>query len=502
MKSIVRCSVFLLLACSAALSQAPAASGFRALHVDAGKVTGEIHSFQGMNGMPAPIMAGLPGLAQQFKELRVSMVRTHDVMGPIDIDAKFEFTNKNLADLIPDPVQRAGVVKAGNASIIFPDENADPEKPASYNFGPTDKMLAAVHASGAEVYYRIGRSWGANTNPPADFDKYARVVKHIAMHYNQGWDNGFHYNVRYWEFWNEPGDVFWTGTPEQFYSLYAKTALALKSVDPTLKVGGDATWNPSGDGGYRESFLDYCVAHNVPLDFYSWHFYADQSADPYENVRLAGTIRGILDAHRFPKAESILSEWNLSSDCFSEKGRAELESMHNAAFIGAALSYFQDAPLDYAMYYRGDAAPWVGLFDRQGRYFKTAYTFKAMGKMLDTPMRLAVEGTDTLGFAALAGRSADGKTVQLFISNYAISPEFMHKHLSDRTNVVYRDNSGYNLTVNNLPWGNKAFSLKRYRISSTQNLQLVEEKSESGGSLKLSNSFPTDTIDLIVLEQK
>ena len=147
-------------------------------------------------------------------------------------------------------------------------------------------------------------------------------------------------------------------------------------------------------------------------------------------------------------------------------------------------------------------APWVGLFDRQGRYFKTAYTFKAMGKMLDTPMRLAVEGTDTLGFAALAGRSADGKTVQLFISDYAISPEFMHKHLSDRTNVVYRDNSGYNLAVNNLPWGKGVFSLKRYRISSTQNLQLVEEKSESGGSLKLSNSFPTDTIDLIVLQQK
>ncbi len=187
MKRIVRCSVFLLLACSAALAQNPAHSGFRALQVDAGKIAGEIHSFQGMNGMPAPVMAGLPGLVRQYRELRVSQVRTHDVMGPTDIDAKFEFTNKDLAALIPDPVQRAGVVKAGNASILFPDENADPEKPASYNFGPTDKMLAAMHASGAEVYYRIGRSWGADTNPPADFDKYADVVKHIAMHYNQGW---------------------------------------------------------------------------------------------------------------------------------------------------------------------------------------------------------------------------------------------------------------------------------------------------------------------------
>ena len=136
-------------------------------------------------------------------------------MGPTDVDAKYDYKNKALTWLIPDPAQRAGVVKAGNASIIFPDESADPEKPASYNFAATDNMLTAICASGAEVYYRIGRSWGANVDPPHDFDKFANVVKHIAMHYNQGWANGFHLKIRYWEFWNEPGEIFWTGTPEQ-----------------------------------------------------------------------------------------------------------------------------------------------------------------------------------------------------------------------------------------------------------------------------------------------
>ena len=112
-------------------------------------------------------------------------------------------------------------------------------------------MIQAIRESGAEVYYRIGRSFGANRNPPADFDKFADVVRHIAMHYNQGWANGFHDNIRYWEFWNEP-ELFWTGTPEQFYSLYDKTARALKSVDPALKVGGDAKALPMDDGPYRE----------------------------------------------------------------------------------------------------------------------------------------------------------------------------------------------------------------------------------------------------------
>jgi hypothetical protein len=521
MKILARYCFCSLLLCVAAFTQNTNA-GFRSLRVDASKVIGEIRSFQGLNGPPSPLMTGLPNLAQQYKDLRISQVRTHDLMGPSEIDSKFEQSNGELAWLIPDPAQRAGVVKAGNASIIFPDESADPEKPASYNFAPTDKVLAAIRAIGAEVYYRIGRSWGANINPPADFDKFANVVKHIAMHYNQGWANGFHYDIRYWEFWNEPDGLFWSGTPEQFYSLYEKTARALKSVDPRLKVGGDAKAFPYDDGGFREGFIDYCAAHKLPLDFYSWHTYADSSADPYDAVRLAQQIRGILDTHGFPNAESILSEWNLTPD-FTDNEKARLQGMDNAAYIGAVLSYFQDAPIDHAQFYRGDAA-WMGLFSLQGQYFKTAYTFQAMGRMLDTPQRLPVTGTDTFGFAALAGRSADGNTVQILISNYAIPtgfkahimqmppellkasppmPDFSKiKFLPLRTDIVYRDNAGYNLTINNLPWGKTAFGVKRYRISQTQNLELVEEKSGAGATLNLSNPLAPDAVELIVLQRR
>jgi hypothetical protein len=124
--------------------------------------------------------------------------------------------------------------------------------------------------------------------------------------------------------------------------------------------------------------------------------------------------------------------------------------------------------------------------------------------MLDTPQRLAVAGADTFGFAALAGRSSNGKIVQIFISNYAIPAGFKRRNtfLPNRANIVYRDNAGYNLAVNNLPWGNQAFNFKRYRISKSQNLELVEEKSGSGGNLKLSNPLATDAIELIVLERR
>jgi xylan 1,4-beta-xylosidase len=519
-RSLAACAWILLFA-AAVFAQNPSSSGFRSLRVDAGNVIGEIRSFQGLNGPPSPIMAGLPNLVKQYRGLQVLQIRTHDVMGPTEIDSHFELSDPLLAWLIPDNAQRAGVVKAGNASIIFPDWSADPDKPESYNFGPSDKVIAAIKASGAEVYYRIGRSWGAQIEPPPDFDKYAAAVKHIAMHYNQGWANGFHDNIRYWEFWNEPEALFWGGTPEQFYSLYEKTARALKSVDPALKVGGDAIAFAYNPGPYREGFMDYCAAHKVPLDFYSWHTYADGSADPYDGARISRNIREILDARGFTKTENILSEWNLTPD-FTDAAKARLRGIENAAFIGAALTYFEDAPIDHAQFYRGDAA-WMGLFDLNGKPFKTAYAFEAMGKMLATPQRLAVQGADTFAFVALAGRSEKGNTVQILISNYEI-PKQMHpmtippdvsralpasldftklRFLPRRTGVVYRDNPGYDLTIDNLPWGkNAAFSVKRYRIDGTRNLELVEEKSSDGGSLKLSNALAPDSVELIVLQKR
>ena len=530
MNSIFRLSIVFCLSCVSGWAQSSAAVGYRALQVDAGNVTGTIRDLQGLNGQPTPVLKGLPNLVRQYKDLRTSLVRTHDMMGPADIDANFKFDNIWQVWLIPDAAVRKGAVETGNRTIIFPNPAADPEKPESYNFGPTDEVMRAIQEAGAGVYYRIGRSWGADADPPADFDKYANIVKHVAMHYNKGWAKGFHYDIKYWEFWNEPGPIFWTGTPEQFYQLYEKTARALKSVDPDLKVGGPAIADPAHVSEYREGLLNYCRDHKVPLDFYSWHTYAFQSGDPYDAARLANHFRSLLDSNGFSKAESILSEWNLTPD-FTDSEKANLQGSHNAAFVGAALTYMQDAPVDRAIFYRGDAT-WMGLFDLKGNYFTPAYTFKAMGQMLDTPAKLWVKGPDTYGFAAFSGRSADGREVQILISNYAIPADFqpgnLHmtpdvqkafgklmaeyaekskdpsyvNELPRRTNVVYKDNAGYNLEVSNLPWGKSPFTMKRYRISQTQNLDEVEDKSLRGSSLTLSVEMPVDTVDLVVLKEK
>ena len=93
--------LFYLLLCKFAFSQDTANAGLRSLRIDAARVIGEIKSFQGLNGPPSPVMAGLPNLVRQYKELRVNQVRTHDFMGPTEIDSQFTQSNALLTFQIP-----------------------------------------------------------------------------------------------------------------------------------------------------------------------------------------------------------------------------------------------------------------------------------------------------------------------------------------------------------------------------------------------------------------
>jgi hypothetical protein len=160
----------------------------------------------------------------------------------------------------------------------------------------------------------------------------------------------------------------------------------------------------------------------------------------------------------------------------------------------------------------------MGLFDLDNKCFKTAYAFKAMGEMLDTAH--AFRWKEPILSASLRLPVAP----RILVSNYAIPPNYKPdlmpmppelqkaappmpdmskvKFLPLRTDIVYRDNRGYNLTIRNLPWGGAAFSIKRYRISKTQDLDLVEEKSATGDSLNLTNAMAPDALDLIVLRRR
>jgi para-nitrobenzyl esterase len=458
-------------------------------------VSGTLRPFNGATGAPGAEFAGNRDeakidVSQAYKRARIDLIRTHDAFGPGDIDAQFG-VHQNLPMSIP--AER-------NALNIFPDMNADADNPKSYNFAPTDRLIASIEGVGAQTIFRIGRSIGADPTPPADLNKYAQIARHIVLHYNRGWNDGFHYGLRYWEVWNEPDfRVFWTGAPQQYYELYEKVARAVKTADPEALVGGPTISKPLDATPYREGFLAFVRERKLPLDFFAWHYYTMDSNDPQTLVDIGKRIRSILDSYGFRSTKNVVDEWNV--DLFDR----DLSKTARAAFALTSLIYMLNAPIDLQAYYRAD--PSFRTADAKPDAVGNALT--AFGMMKDTPILLKSTGGDDAGFAVLAGRSKDGRTIQVLLSNYQIAakslgprangdvlhiPDIMDITLPPRRSLTYHDNAGYDLGLD-VPAG--SYQVTRYRITDTEHFTQVDQSSQSGPKLRLSAALPAPGIEFI-----
>jgi xylan 1,4-beta-xylosidase len=386
---------------------------------------------------------------------------------------------------------------AGDIDAIFPDMGADAENPKSYNFASTDRLVASIKSGGAEPLFRLGRSASAGTDPPADLDKWAQIVKHVVLHYNAAWGRGFRYGIRYWEVWNAPDSKqFWSGSPAEYYRLYEKTAQAIQAADPAALVGGPALSKPLIAGDYREKFMDFVRLNRLPLDFFSWHFYAVDSNDPYVFVSIARQLRIILDARGFGSTKNVLDEWNV------DPAEQDLSNGARAAFAASSLMYMLGGPVD-AQSYRRAAAP-VSLGN--GAADAVGSALGAFGALKSTPVLIRTTGGDDAGFAIVAGRSKDNRLVQILISNYQIAAKYLHPRdnwdttLPERRTLDYANNGGYDATVS-LPGPGK-YQVKRYRISDSGTLALLEQRIETGPSIRLQAALPPPAVELIVISAK
>jgi xylan 1,4-beta-xylosidase len=119
-------------------------------------------------------------------------------------------------------------------------------------------------------------TYGAIISPPRDWDRWAelvtRLVRHLAERYGlaelrESWA---------FEVWNEPNlDVFWSGTPEEYFRLYDVSAEAIRAVDPGLRVGGPS----SAAAEWVDDLLAHVTKSGAPVDFVSTHVYGNAPLD-------------------------------------------------------------------------------------------------------------------------------------------------------------------------------------------------------------------------------
>ena len=308
------------------------------------------------NGPVKPEGEQTRGNFDAFRRARIPVVRNHD--------ASF--------------CSSYGGEHSVDVHAVFPDFSKDPYDPASYDFTLTDDYTRTILDAGSEVFYRLGskieharKKYG--TVMPPDFKKWAVICEHIIRHYNEGWADGFRWNIRYWEIWNEPDGVAangdqpnWTGTKRDFFDLYKVAAKHLKKCFPDLRIGGPAiSWLHNDEGRWFDDFLKSLSedGDKTPCDFIGWHVYTD---DPHFVAEQAQEARMKLDRAGYTETESYLDEYNYLenwTDRFVSSIKAII-GMRGAAFTAASMAVGQYSPVDMLMYY--DARPstvFNGLFE-------------------------------------------------------------------------------------------------------------------------------------------
>ncbi|MBP3437057.1 MAG: hypothetical protein J6K61_04005 [Clostridia bacterium] len=379
------------------------------------KVIGKIKP---MHGVGQPPLKGInTGYFFYLSEAHIPYSRLHDVGG---------WFGGNMWVDIPN---------------IFRDFDADETNPENYDFTWTDILIKGLMEHNCPPVYRLGVTIenfnsikAYRTVPPKDFEKWARICEHIIRHYNEGWANGFFYDIKYWEIWNEPDNgrpekktenMMWTGTAEDFYDLYRVTSKHLrKCFGNTIKIGGYghsgfyladsikdvasfqagmALKEASTDWELRtqyfldffDGFIDMVVKENLPFDFFSHHSYASLE----NNIKRQTYAEKYLEKVGHSHVEIHLNEWNTTPK------NSEKASLQACAHATAMLLVMQNMKMDMMCFYDAQLGigDYAGLFNPLTyKPFYTFYGFKAFGELyvLENQVECAVKGDSVYALSA------------------------------------------------------------------------------------------------------
>ncbi len=309
---------------------------------------------------------------------------------------------------------------------IFPNPDADVNDPDSYDFTLTDLYTKTILEAGTKVFYRLGNKiehWVKKygTLPPKDFKKWAEICEHIIIHYNEGWADGYNWNIEYWEIWNEPDmrrdhdphKETWGGTKAEFFDFYEIAAKHLKNRFPDLKIGGPALAHRID---WAEDFISQMKERNTPIDFFSWHMYGTGVEKFITKTEL---FRSMLDKYGYTDTENICNEWNYVRgwDVDFVYSIETIISLKGAAFTAARMLAAQHSSMDMLMYY--DARPCVfnGLFDFYTyRPLKTYYVFKMFNELYKLGKSYDVE-IDAEDVCCVAAKNGENEAIMISFYN-------------------------------------------------------------------------------------
>lgn len=357
------------------------------IYVNAKNIIGKMKIMHSVNNVPVgDSVRNAEGMSnyKYFRDAHIPYCRSHDA----------SFYEGYCGEFIVD-VHR-----------IFRNFDADVNDENAYDFEYTDKYVLAAENVGAKVFYRLGASIEhhkkVGTIPPKDYLKWAKICEHIILHYNEGWNNGFHYNMEYWEIWNEANcrnadgtNPCWQGTMEEFYEFFIVVYKYLKDKFPNLKIGGPALCN-CRDDKFNHEFFTLLKENNLTLDFFSFHGYykipsryIEEGEHAYELLKEYGCE---------DKTLLILNEWNYIRGWTGERfthSMYAIRGLKGSSYIAGTMISGQNSKINHMMYYDARPCDFNGMFDP---VFKTPlkgyYPFLMYGELYNLGNQIEAKSDD------------------------------------------------------------------------------------------------------------
>jgi len=316
--------------------------------------------------------------------------------------------------------------------------------------------------------------WRGNVTPPKDLAKWSGLIHALTAHWRERYGEE-EISSWYYEVWNEPDlSGFFSGTLEQYLSLYMTTVEAIKAECPVCRVGGPASAIPFR---YEQEFVKYCAANHVAVDFVSTHAYGVKQGylDEHGN---AGTIldsspdavsgrmqhsRELLQQSALPKLELHFTEWSSAytpTDPMHDQYHQAsfiLDKVKRAAPYVDSMSYwtftdiFEEGGPRFTPFHGG-----FGLMNYQGIRKPSFYAYEYLSRL----GTMDVVDSDKQSWVT---KSGDGQ-VQVLLWDY--SPEVPPTGENDQSyyklNLPARDKGHVRLSLSHV--ANGRYALTVYRI--------------------------------------
>jgi len=332
----------------------------------------------------------------------------------------------------------------------------------SYDFTALDRVLLPMVENGLQPFISLSYMPGALGadvyGPPTSLDAWGAAVSALVAHYRDLGYAGWGYEV-----WNEPDTGHWNGTSAQYNELYAASAAAVRTADPSALIGGGGTSSLNSQGnvpakvGLSAKFIAFLGANpDVPADFFSVHGYwtADWPEIP--------EARKWLDAAGRASLPIYVTEWSAlpsmeqgagnGTDTNSSNGGSGFIAKRMFLAINSGISkIFFFSPVEGyspSLAYNGD----LGLITVDGHRKSGGNVFELYSRMgpIRVPAELTGAGTETSDVYGLVTKDSAASKVTSLLWNTTGSDVTM------------------SVDLKGLPYAESNFSVTKRVISSTQ----------------------------------